>query len=98
MAQNNIGSLVVLKPGEQHHIAGILTERGNNNIVLKSLHRRPNLVSLSETLHVETDYLRKVIVQDRSSKYTRVGEIMTDQVGAVSLQAFMAILSFDYKN
>ncbi|KAK4481458.1 hypothetical protein RD792_012352 [Penstemon davidsonii] len=25
------------------------------------------------------DYLRKVIVQDRSSKYTKVGEIMTDQ-------------------
>lgn len=52
MAQNNIGSLVVLKPGEEQHIAGILTER---------------------------DYLCKVIVQDRSSKYTKVGEIMTDQ-------------------
>ncbi|PIN13080.1 hypothetical protein CDL12_14306 [Handroanthus impetiginosus] len=52
MAQNNIGSLVVLKPGEQQLIAGIFTER---------------------------DYLRKVIVQDRSSKYTKVGEIMTDE-------------------
>ncbi|XP_057794079.1 CBS domain-containing protein CBSX3, mitochondrial-like isoform X2 [Salvia miltiorrhiza] len=52
MAQNNIGSLVVLKPGEEQHIVGILTER---------------------------DYLRKVIVQDRSSKYTKVGEIMTDK-------------------
>lgn len=51
MAQNNIGSLVVLKPGQQQLIAGIFTER---------------------------DYLRKVIVQDRSSKYTKVGEIMTD--------------------
>lgn len=29
MAQNNVGSLVVLKPGEQQHIAGIITERGN---------------------------------------------------------------------
>lgn len=28
MAQHNIGSLVVLKPGEQQHIAGIFTERG----------------------------------------------------------------------
>lgn len=28
MAQNNIGSLVVLKPGKQQMIAGILTERG----------------------------------------------------------------------
>ncbi|KAJ7957741.1 CBS domain-containing protein CBSX3 [Quillaja saponaria] len=27
MANNNIGSLVVLKPGEQNYIAGILTER-----------------------------------------------------------------------
>ncbi|CAK9178509.1 unnamed protein product [Ilex paraguariensis] len=52
MAQNNIGSLVVVRPGEQELIAGIITER---------------------------DYLRKVIVQDRASKYTRVGEIMTTQ-------------------
>ncbi|KAJ8772576.1 hypothetical protein K2173_027753 [Erythroxylum novogranatense] len=52
MAQNNIGSLVVLKPGDQEHIAGIMTER---------------------------DYLRKIIAQGRSSKYTRVGEIMTDE-------------------
>ena len=29
MAKNNIGSLVVLKPGEQQYIAGIITERGN---------------------------------------------------------------------
>ncbi|KAK6115332.1 hypothetical protein DH2020_007601 [Rehmannia glutinosa] len=31
MAQNNIGSLVVLKPGEQQLIAGIFTERGQTN-------------------------------------------------------------------
>ncbi|KAG8377810.1 hypothetical protein BUALT_Bualt08G0072400 [Buddleja alternifolia] len=30
MAQNNIGSLVVLKPGEQQLIAGIFTERENH--------------------------------------------------------------------
>ncbi|XP_058092076.1 CBS domain-containing protein CBSX3, mitochondrial-like isoform X2 [Magnolia sinica] len=52
MTQNNVGSLVVLKPGEQKLIAGILTER---------------------------DYLRKIVVQGRSSKTTRVGEIMTDE-------------------
>ncbi|TYJ28579.1 hypothetical protein E1A91_A06G009700v1 [Gossypium mustelinum] len=52
MAQHNIGSLVVLKPGDQLHIAGIITER---------------------------DYLRKIIGQGRSPKYTRVGEIMTDE-------------------
>lgn len=28
MAQNNIGSLVVLKPGQPQHVAGIITERG----------------------------------------------------------------------
>lgn len=28
MAQNNVGSLVVLKPGVQQYIAGIITERG----------------------------------------------------------------------
>ncbi|TYH64788.1 hypothetical protein ES332_D06G011400v1 [Gossypium tomentosum] len=52
MAQHNIGSLVVLKPGDQLHVAGIITER---------------------------DYLRKIIGQGRSPKYTRVGEIMTDE-------------------
>lgn len=28
MAQNDIGSLVVLKPGEHQYVAGIITERG----------------------------------------------------------------------
>ncbi|KAH6776558.1 Cystathionine beta-synthase family protein [Perilla frutescens var. hirtella] len=65
MARNNIGSLVVLKPGEQHHIAGILTER---------------------------DYLRKVIVQDRSSKYTKVGEIMTHKDKLITVTSDTNIL------
>ncbi|KAL0314679.1 UNVERIFIED_CONTAM: CBS domain-containing protein CBSX3, mitochondrial [Sesamum angustifolium] len=65
MAQNNIGSLVVLKPGEQQLIAGILTER---------------------------DYLRKVVGQDRSSKYTKVGEIMTDQDKLVTVTSDTSIL------
>ncbi|KAI3759138.1 hypothetical protein L6452_06713 [Arctium lappa] len=52
MARNNIGSLVVLKPGDEQMIAGIITER---------------------------DYLQKVFVKDRSSKNTRVREIMTEQ-------------------
>ncbi|KAK6245433.1 hypothetical protein SCA6_008523 [Theobroma cacao] len=30
MAEHNIGSLLVLKPGEQQHIAGIITERGKD--------------------------------------------------------------------
>ncbi|XP_042016648.1 CBS domain-containing protein CBSX3, mitochondrial-like [Salvia splendens] len=65
MAQNNVGSLVVLNPGEQHHIAGILTER---------------------------DYLRKVIVQDRSSIYTKVGEIMTNKDKLVTVTSDTSIL------
>ncbi|XP_009616923.1 CBS domain-containing protein CBSX3, mitochondrial [Nicotiana tabacum] len=65
MADNNIGSLVVLKPGENQLIAGIITER---------------------------DYLRKVIVQDRSSKYTRVGDIMTEQSKLITVTSDTNIL------
>ncbi|XP_022866963.1 CBS domain-containing protein CBSX3, mitochondrial-like, partial [Olea europaea var. sylvestris] len=53
MTQHNVGALVVVKPGEQKSIAGIITER---------------------------DYLRKIIVQGRSSKSTKVGDIMTEEV------------------
>ncbi|XVE89466.1 hypothetical protein DITRI_Ditri19aG0203600 [Diplodiscus trichospermus] len=52
MTQHNVGALVVVKPGEQKSIAGIITER---------------------------DYLRKIIVQGRSSKSTKVGDIMTEE-------------------
>ncbi|KAL3639147.1 hypothetical protein CASFOL_017054 [Castilleja foliolosa] len=65
MAQNNIGSLVVLKPGEQQQIAGIFTER---------------------------DYLRKMILQDRASKYTKVGEIMTGQDNLITVTSDTSIL------
>ncbi|GLU04458.1 hypothetical protein SLE2022_216030 [Rubroshorea leprosula] len=64
MAEHNIGSLVVLKPGEQQHIAGIITER---------------------------DYLRKIIGQGRS-KYTRVGEIMTDENKLITVTSDTNIL------
>lgn len=52
MTQHNVGALVVVKPGEENAIAGIITER---------------------------DYLRKIIVQGRSSKSTKVGDIMTEE-------------------
>lgn len=54
MTQNNVGALLVVKPGEQSEksIAGIISER---------------------------DYLRKIIVQGRSSKSTKVGDIMTEE-------------------
>lgn len=43
MAQHNIGSLVVLKPGEEQQIAGIFTERGKTlfcsyNITWPNIH------------------------------------------------------------
>lgn len=65
MAENNIGSLVVLKPGEPKHIAGIFTER---------------------------DYMRKIIAHGRSSKYTKVGEIMTDENKLVTVSSDTNIL------
>ncbi|XP_074564804.1 CBS domain-containing protein CBSX3, mitochondrial-like [Curcuma longa] len=52
MTQHNVGALVVVRPGEEKAIAGIVTER---------------------------DYLRKIIVQGRSSKETKVGDIMTEE-------------------
>ncbi|KAI3968693.1 hypothetical protein MKX01_028843 [Papaver californicum] len=52
MTQHNVGALVVVKPGEQKSLSGIITER---------------------------DYLRKIIVQGRSSKSTKVGDIMTEE-------------------
>ncbi|KAE8729234.1 CBS domain-containing protein CBSX3 [Hibiscus syriacus] len=65
MAQHNIGSLVVLKPGDQHHIAGIITER---------------------------DYLTKIIGRGRSPKYTRVGEIMSDENKLITVKSDTNIL------
>ncbi|KFK36154.1 hypothetical protein AALP_AA4G085000 [Arabis alpina] len=58
MAKHNIGSLVVLKPGDQQCIAGIVTER---------------------------DYMKKIIGAGRSSKVTRVGEVMTDESKLVTV-------------
>ncbi|KAK3425364.1 CBS domain-containing protein CBSX3, mitochondrial isoform X1 [Eucalyptus grandis] len=65
MAQNNIGSLVVLKPGEEQVIAGIITER---------------------------DYLQKIIAQGRSSKQTRVGQIMTVENNLITVSSDTNIL------
>ncbi|OMO75106.1 Cystathionine beta-synthase, core [Corchorus olitorius] len=65
MAEHNVGSLVVLKPGDQQHIAGIITER---------------------------DYVRKIIGNGRSPKYTRVGEIMTDENKLITVTTDTSIL------
>ncbi|KAF8080074.1 hypothetical protein N665_0977s0008 [Sinapis alba] len=60
MAKHNIGSLVVLRPGDHQCIAGIVTER---------------------------DYMRKIIGAGRSSKITKVGEVMTDESKLVSVSS-----------
>ncbi|MQL89473.1 hypothetical protein Taro_022044 [Colocasia esculenta] len=65
MTEQNVGALVVVKPGEERTIAGIVTER---------------------------DYLRKIIVQGRSSTSTSVGEIMTDENKLVTVSSDTSIL------
>ncbi|KAG7594331.1 CBS domain [Arabidopsis thaliana x Arabidopsis arenosa] len=60
MAKHNIGSLVVLKPGDQQYIAGIVTER---------------------------DYMKKIIGAGRSSKLTKVGEVMTDESKLITVSS-----------
>ncbi|GMH04166.1 hypothetical protein Nepgr_006005 [Nepenthes gracilis] len=65
MAQNNVGSLVVLKPGDKQLIAGIITER---------------------------DYLKKIAAEGRPAKYTRVGDIMTEENKLITVTSDMKIL------
>lgn len=65
MTQHNVGALVVVKPGEDKSIAGIVTER---------------------------DYLRKIIVQGRSSKSTKVGDIMTEENKLITVKPDTRVL------
>jgi len=65
MTQHNVGALVVVKPGEQKSLAGIITER---------------------------DYLRKIIVQGRSSKSTKVGDIMTEENKLITVKPDTKVL------
>ncbi|CAH9121133.1 unnamed protein product [Cuscuta epithymum] len=65
MTQHNVGALVVVKPGEEKSIAGIITER---------------------------DYLRKIIVQGRSSKSTKVGDIMTEENKLITVTPHTKVL------
>eukprot|EP01018_Ginkgo_biloba_P029709 Gb_22763 [translate_table: standard] len=65
MTQHNVGALLVVKPGEQKAIAGIITER---------------------------DYLRKIIVQGRSSKTTKVGDIMTEENKLITVTSDTKVL------
>lgn len=65
MTQHNVGALVVLKPGADKAIAGIITER---------------------------DYLRKIIVQGRSSKTTKVGDIMTEENKLITVSPATKVL------
>ncbi|KAK6938830.1 CBS domain [Dillenia turbinata] len=74
MAENNVGSLVVLKPGEPKLIAGIITER--DTVQNKG---RMHIAIDNSGWSDASDYLKKIAAQGRSSKYTRVGEIMTHE-------------------
>ncbi|KAF8675450.1 hypothetical protein HU200_047821 [Digitaria exilis] len=65
MTQHNVGALVVVKPGQDKAIAGIVTER---------------------------DYLRKIIVQGRSSKSTKVGDIMTEENKLITVKPDTKVL------
>ncbi|KAL6843577.1 hypothetical protein ACP4OV_026639 [Aristida adscensionis] len=65
MTQHNVGALVVVKPGQDKSIAGIVTER---------------------------DYLRKIIVQGRSSKSTKVGDIMTEENKLITVKPETRVL------
>ncbi|RAL43365.1 unnamed protein product [Cuscuta campestris] len=65
MTHHNVGALVVVKPGEEKSIAGIITER---------------------------DYLRKIIVQGRSSKSTKVGDIMTEENKLITVTPHTKVL------
>jgi signal-transduction protein with cAMP-binding, CBS, and nucleotidyltransferase domain len=65
MTQHNVGALVVVKPGQDKSIAGIVTER---------------------------DYLRKIIVQGRSSKSTKVGDIMTEENKLITVKPDTKVL------
>jgi signal-transduction protein with cAMP-binding, CBS, and nucleotidyltransferase domain len=65
MTQHNVGALVVVKPGQEKAIAGIITER---------------------------DYLRKIIVQGRSSKSTKVGDIMTEENKLITVKPDTKVL------
>lgn len=46
MAKHNIGSLVVLKPGDQQCIAGIVTERGKSSLLFFSFHGKDQKIEL----------------------------------------------------
>lgn len=65
MTQHNVGALLVVKPGAEKSIAGIITER---------------------------DYLRKIIVQGRSSKTTKVGDIMTEENKLITVRPTTKVL------
>ncbi|KAG6624924.1 hypothetical protein CIPAW_16G059800 [Carya illinoinensis] len=71
MAVHNIGSLVVLKPGEKH-LAGIYSSLSISKHETTRDHTKLNFIQ-SKTGY----YSRKIIAPGRSPIYTRVGEIMT---------------------
>ncbi|XP_062097485.1 CBS domain-containing protein CBSX3, mitochondrial-like [Humulus lupulus] len=74
MARNNIGSLVVLKPGHAQHVAGIITERDYlRKIILEG--RSPMHTRVGEIMTDES----KLITVKSSTNILEAMQIMTDK-------------------
>ncbi|PON40886.1 CBS domain containing protein [Parasponia andersonii] len=74
MAQNNIGSLVVLKPEQPHHVAGIITERDYlRKIILEG--RSPMHTRVGEIMTDES----KLVTVTSDTNILQAMQIMTER-------------------
>jgi IMP dehydrogenase len=74
---------------DQYHIGALIVTEGSRDGEI----RESNIAGII----TERDYARKIVLLDRSSKTTRVGEIMTPKVLAVQMtdttEACMALMT-----
>ncbi|XP_021831917.1 CBS domain-containing protein CBSX3, mitochondrial [Prunus avium] len=73
MAKNNVGSLVVLKPGEQQYIAGIITERDYLRKIIAQ-ERSPNHTRVGEIMTNEN----KLITVTSDTNILQAMQLMTE--------------------
>uniref|UniRef100_A0A7N0V616 CBS domain-containing protein n=1 Tax=Kalanchoe fedtschenkoi TaxID=63787 RepID=A0A7N0V616_KALFE len=73
MAKHNVGSLVVLKPGEQNLIAGIVTERDYLNKIIAN-ERPPKTTSVGEIMTDE----KKLIMMSSDTNILQAMQLMTE--------------------
>uniref|UniRef100_A0A7N0V5P2 CBS domain-containing protein n=1 Tax=Kalanchoe fedtschenkoi TaxID=63787 RepID=A0A7N0V5P2_KALFE len=74
MAKHNVGSLVVLKPGEQNLIAGIVTERDYLNKIIAN-ERPPKTTSVGEIMTDE----KKLIMMSSDTNILQAMQLMTGE-------------------